>query len=73
MFEFTVFCVIIWRNKKDPDKYMTNPHTITKDDISKRIKSLVELETANYSKDWELVSFSHAFPHFKAPHPSIQI
>lgn len=63
--EFTVYCVSVYRNKKDSTKYMTSPHTLSGDDISNRIESIVTVEARSWSQEWELVSFSQAFLPFQ--------
>jgi len=61
MNEFTVHCMIVYRNKKDPSKYMTSNHTLSGDDISARISSCITIEAQSWANEWEFVTFSHAF------------
>ena len=65
MREFTVHCFVIYRNKKDSSKFITTHHTLSGDDISKRMETIVTVEARSWSEEWELVSFSHAFLPFE--------
>ena len=65
MSEFTVHCVVVYRNKKDPGKYMMSQHTLSGDRISARMETVVTVEAESWSNEWELVNFSHAFLPFK--------
>ena len=65
MEEFTVYCIVVYRNKKDRSKYMMSNHTLSGEDISARIESIVTIEANSWSDKWELVSFSHAFLPFR--------
>ena len=65
MQKFTVYCVVVYRNKKDPSKYMMSNHTLSGTDISARIQTIVTVEATSWSNEWELVNFSHAFLPFE--------
>ncbi len=61
MHDFTVYCIAVFRNKKDPSKYMTSNHTLTGADISARIETIFTVEAKSWSNEWDLIAFSHAF------------
>jgi len=63
--EFTVHCIVVYRSKKDPNRYMTSNCTLSGTDISARIESMLTTETRSWGDKWELVAFSHAFLPFK--------
>ena len=63
--KFTVHCVVVYRNKRDPSKYMMTTHTLAGDDISKRMETVVTVEASSWAEEWELVNFSHAFLPFE--------
>jgi len=55
---------VIYRNKKDPTKYMMSSHTLSfkiGEQISKRMETVVTVEARSWAKEWELVNFSHSF------------
>jgi len=65
MRELTVHCIMVYRNKRNPNKYMSTSHTLTgkltSADLSGRIDTLFTAEASSWSNEWELVTFSHAF------------
>ena len=63
--EFTVHCIVVYRSKKCPSKYMTSSHTLSGTDISARIETIFTVEARSWSDEWELVTFSHAFLPFE--------
>ena len=65
MRDFTVHCITIFRNKKDPTKYITSNATMAGEDISARIDTMLTVEARSWGDEWELVSFSHAFLPFE--------
>lgn len=58
--EFAVYCAVVYRSKKDPSKYMMTTHTLSGEDISDRMKTVVTIEANSWSNEWELVNFSHS-------------
>lgn len=63
--EFTVHCAVVYRNKKDPSKYMMSSHTLSGSELSARMETIVKVEAKSWSNEWELVNFSHAFLPFE--------
>lgn len=63
--EFTVHVIRLFRNKKDPRRYMTSSHTLSGTDISARIGTILSVESKSWDDEWELVAFSHAFLPFE--------
>lgn len=61
MHEFTVHLIVVYRSKKDLSKYMTSSHTLSGDDISKRISNCITIESESWANEWEFVTCSHAF------------
>ena len=66
--EFIVHCILVFRNKKDWSKYMTKTSTLSGTDISRRIETLFTVEAKQWSNEWELRAFSHAFLPFAVEH-----
>ena len=66
MSQLVVHCIVIYRSKKNPSRYRTSRHTLSGENISERIDSMITLETSSWSDRWELVNFSHAFLPFDA-------
>ena len=56
----TLHFVMIYRNKKDPNKHMMSAHTLFGEDLGKRMETLI-IEADSWSDEWELVSFSHTY------------
>ncbi len=63
--KFTIYCVVVYRSKKDPNEYMMSTHTLSGDDISERLETTLTVDAKSRSKEWKLVSFSHAFLPFE--------
>jgi len=59
--ELTIHCVVVYCNKKDPDKYMSTSHTLSGTNLSARIETIFTVDASSWSDKWELVDFSHAF------------
>ncbi len=66
MSEFTVHCVMVFRNKKTRELRVKTA-TMSGVDLSGRIETFVTVWSGSYGEEWELISFSHAFLPFKIP------
>ena len=62
--EITLHLVRIYRNKKTGELNVKTS-TLTGDDLSERMKDLIEVEANSWNKEFELINVSHAFLPFK--------
>jgi len=61
----TLHFIMVFRSKKG-FQYITDTHTLTGEDMVRRMESIIKLQSESWSDEWELVSLSHTFLPFKA-------
>ncbi len=63
--EQTIHVLVLYRNRKNRDKYLVTTHTLSGDDLFRRANTIF-IETRSWDADWEFVGFSHALLPFEA-------
>ncbi len=62
--EITVHLMRIYRHKKT-GRLLVENSTFTGEDLSARMKDLIEIEAKSWAEEWKLINVSHAFLPFK--------
>ena len=57
----TLHFIIVFENKQTPGTFHIDPHTITGDELVKRMESIIKSMCESWYDHWKVVAISHTF------------